>query len=239
MNLEFNGVGNGDVKSILVTGAIPGEGKTTTASNLAVSLARDGKSVVLIDADLRKPALHSVFQLDNSKGLSSVIMGDSSIEDVLSATDIENLKVISSGPLPPEPTVLLRSQRMRALLESISNHADVVMLDSPPVLSVTDSIVTAALVDSIILVLDAQRARRDAVKQAAQMLQQTGTPIVGAVFNKVSVRRGSGGGYGYGNDDNFNSRNGAGERSSSVMKHRVLTAAKWQFKRLKKTITRS
>ena len=188
LNLEFSGLGTGETRALVITSGLPGEGKTTTASNLAVSLARGGKSVVLVDTDLRKPALHSVFGLDNSKGVTSVIIDNSSLDDVLSPTSVDNLRVITSGPMPPEPSVLLRSPRMRALMDSVADMADLVIYDSPPVLVVTDPIVMAAQVDSIILVLDAQRARRESVKRAAQLLQQANTPIVGAVVNKVPAR---------------------------------------------------
>lgn len=236
LNLEFNGVGTGDLKSLLVTGALPGEGKTTTAANLAVSLARDGKSVILVDVDLRKPTLHSVFDLDNSKGLTNAIMGDATLDEVMSSTDIETLKVITSGPLPPEPTLLLRSQRMRTLIESLTGIADLVMLDSPPVLLVTDPIVMAAQVDGIILVMDAQKARREYVRRAAQMLQQAGTPILGAVFNKVSVRGGGHGygyGYGYGYSD---TKNGTEGSLPQVMPRRALALVLRRINGLKEAI---
>ena len=227
LNLEFSGLGGGNFKTILITGALPGEGKTTTATNLAVTLARDGKSVVLIDTDLRKPALHTVFGLDNSSGLTSVIMNEASLEDVMSPTPIETLRVITSEPLPPDPTALLRSPRMRALMESLEDKADVVMLDSPPLLLVTDSVLMAAQADSVILVIDAQRARTGTIRRAAKLLSQASTPIVGAVFNKVSVRGGGhyGYGYDYGYDDKSNSNNGVGERVPRVMILRVLRVA--------------
>ncbi|MBF8267713.1 MAG: capsular exopolysaccharide family [Dehalococcoidia bacterium] len=214
LNLEFAALGIGGIKTVLVTSALPGEGKTTTAANLAISLARGGKSVVLVDGDLRKPALHRVFGLENSRGLTNALLGIATLDDVLTPTPVELLKVVTSGPLPPDATMVLRSARMGATIKALADRADVVILDSPPVMVVTDSIVLAPQVDAIIIVLDAQRSGRQALKSAVQSLQQTNTPILGVVFNKVSAR---GTGYGYYSSYYYGySENGGGERRSGA-----------------------
>ena len=236
LNLEFAGVGTGDFKSILVTSALPGEGKTTTAANLAISLAREGKSVVLVDSDLRKPAIHKIFDLDNYKGLTNLIMGSANLDDVLLPSGIETLKVIASGPPPPDPTVLLRSARMRETIKSLADRTDVVIFDSPPVLHVTDPIVMATQVDGIIMVLNAQHAQREPLKRAAQSLQQANTPLIGAVMNKISVRGKGYIGYGYGYGyENSNSKNGLGGQLRRIFPPKVLKTAIRRIKGNKET----
>jgi non-specific protein-tyrosine kinase len=235
LNLEYTGVSTGETKTILITSGLSREGKTTTAVNLAASLALGGASVVLVDADLRKPALHTVFGLDNSRGLTNAIVDGTSLDDLLLPTDIDSLKVITSGPLPPDPTHLLRSQRFRALVESLADQVNVVIFDSSPALLVTDSIVMAAQVDGIILVVDASSARKESLRRVAQLLQQTNTPILGAVFNKVSVRSEGYYGYGYGYEGS-NSKNGAIGILPQVMSPRMLKAAIERIRRLKEAV---
>jgi capsular exopolysaccharide synthesis family protein len=222
LNLEFAAMETGKIKTILMTSALSGEGKTTTAANLAISMARGGKSVILVDCDLRKPALHRVFGLDNSSGLTNALLGIASLEGVMSPTPVDTLKVITSGPLPPDATLVLRSARMKETIEALTELADLVILDSPPALVVTDPIVLAPQVDAIVFVLETQRAGRQALRGAVRSFQQANMPIAGVIFNKVSGRGTSYYAsyyyYGY-------SENGSGEQGQRAGKSGVLPRA--------------
>jgi capsular exopolysaccharide synthesis family protein len=209
------------------TAAIPGEGKTTTATNVAISLARGGKSVILVDTDLRKPALHKIFELDNSRGLTNAILGNAPFGDLLQPTIVETLRVLTSGPLPPDPSLVLRSHAMHSAIQTLSNMADVVIFDSPPVMAVTDPIVLATQMNSVVVVLDARRARKQTVKQATQSLKQAGTPIAGVIFNKVSTK---GTGYYHSYYYYYSSEDGLDEENSRPT--RALGVLSRTFRRL-------
>ena len=184
-----------------MTSASPAEGKTTTAINLATSIAREGgSSVVLVDADLRRPSLHRAFDLRERKGLTHLLLGTGTFDGVASPTQVEGLRVIPAGPLPPDPPRLLRSRRMKEVVAELEEKADFVIFDSSPLLAVTDPMLVASLVDGVLLVVDSNHARRELVKIAVQMLQQAQPEMLGAVLNKVAVRSGRGrygGGYYY------------------------------------------
>ena len=187
-NLEFAAIGTSGIKTLLITSSIPGEGKTTTATNLAISMAREGISVVLLDADLRKPALHKTFGLQGHKGLTNFALGDASIEEIMAPTEVETLRVIPCGPVPPDSTVVLRSAKMRELIQRLQNEADIVILDSPPLLSVTDPMLLVPLVDGVLMVVDIKTTGRNAVKRGADTLKQGSPRIYGTVLNKVTDR---------------------------------------------------
>ncbi|MFC1935223.1 polysaccharide biosynthesis tyrosine autokinase [Chloroflexota bacterium] len=206
LSLSFSSSRPDNPMTMLITSALPSEGKTTTATNLAITLARKGKSVVLVDADLRKPALHTIFALENRKGLTNVLLGDADVDEVLSPTPIEALRVVSSGPRPPDPTLALGSPRMREMLAEFATRAEIVIVDCSPVLAVADSIALASLVDGVILVVDAQRGRRRAIQHAVESLQQTNTQLLGTVLNRVHVQ-GRGAYYHYyGHDSEVDSK---------------------------------
>ena len=195
-NLQFAALGTQGLHALLVTSSSPEEGKTTTAANLAISIAKDGKKVVLVDTDLRKPALHRIFDLRDHKGLTNVILGDTTLEEAMAPTPVEGLRVIPSGPLSPDATHVLGSAKMQEVVEQIKSAADLVIFDSPPLLAVTDPMLLISLVDGALLVVDAERARRDSVRRSAEILLQGSPAFVGAVLNKVRGR-GRGGGYYY------------------------------------------
>ena len=153
LNLEFSAPSDG-LRTIMITSAVPGEGKTTTAANVAISIAREGKSVVLVDSDLRKPSLHEVFGLENHKGLTNVLMGHALVEEVLLPTPVETLLLMPSGPAPPDPTLALRSHRFEEMVQELQDRADVLIFDSPPVLVVADALVLSARVQGVLVVVD-------------------------------------------------------------------------------------
>ncbi|MDO8750421.1 MAG: polysaccharide biosynthesis tyrosine autokinase [Dehalococcoidia bacterium] len=187
-SLEFSAAGAKEFKSLLLTSSSPSEGKTTAATNLALTLARQGKSVILVDADLRKPQLHRVFRSQNTMGLSNLLLGNGSLEQVLTPTPVPGLHVVTSGPMPPDPAQLLRLPRTRDAIAALESNCDIVIFDTPPMLAVADTLVIAGLVDGAIMVVDTMHISREAVIQAVEALQQTRVPILGAILNKIAPR---------------------------------------------------
>lgn len=190
-NLEFAAVDE-PVRTLLVTSSIPGEGKTTTASNLAVAFAQAGRRVILLDADLRKPGVHKVFDLPNAAGLTSLLRTDDvAIDDVVQATEEERLHVITTGLLPPNPAELLGSKRMKTILERLVAAADLVIVDSPPLQAVTDAAILSAITDGTLLVIDAERTRRGAAGHGREALAKADARVLGVALNRISARAGS------------------------------------------------
>ncbi len=195
-NVQFSNVDRPS-KTILVTSANPLEGKSTTAANLAAAMAQSGLSVVLVDADMRRPILHKIFEVPNDVGLTNTLLTSKvELNGSLVKTHVPNLNLLTTGPLPPNPSELLGSQRMQRLMEALKEQHDVVILDSPPVLAVTDPAVLASYVDGVILVVGAGETRRAAAQRAVDHLQQVGARVLGVALNKLS-RGGRGSGYGY------------------------------------------
>ncbi len=191
-NLRFTGIENPS-GALLVTSAGPGEGKTTTAANLAVTLAQSGRRVILIDADLRRPSIHKVFALSNEIGLSSLFLGDApSLESVLQPTQVEGLSVITSGPLPPNPAEVLDSKQMNGILTSLRSQSDMLILDSPPVLAVADASILGSRCSGTVLVIDSGKTRSDVCRRAVETLTKTKGKLFGVVLNKLSARRAAG-----------------------------------------------
>ncbi len=194
-SIEFAAV-DAPVRTLLVTSAIPGEGKTTTAANLAVVFAQAGHRTILLDADFRKPGVHRIFDLPNAHGLSSLMRSDATgLDDVAQPTEQENLRVITTGPLPPNPAELLGSQRMRTILGRLAEAADLVVVDSPPLQAVTDAVLLSSITDGTLFVIDAGRTHRGAVRRGREALAQAGARILGVTLNRLAER--SGGGYYY------------------------------------------
>jgi tyrosine-protein kinase len=189
-NLEFAAVAQ-PVRTLLVTSSIPGEGKTTTASNLAVVFAQAGRKVILLDADLRKPGVHKFFNVPNERGLSTLLRHDTvALEDVAQETEQENLAIVTTGPLPPNPAELLASQRMQAVLERLKGVADLVILDSPPLQAVTDAALLASITDGTLLIIDSGRTRRTASAHGRESLAKADARVLGAALNRISTRAG-------------------------------------------------
>lgn len=174
-------------KTILVTSGQPGEGKTTTAVNTAISLAQLGASVLIIDCDLRKPSVHKVLGIDPTQGLSSYLSTRMEIDEVIQQLPIPNLSVMTSGRIPPNPAEMISSKRMKEMLRMLSERFDHIVIDSPPLLKVTDPVILSTMVDGVILVVHGGRSNRDVVRRTRQELSLAGARIFGVVLNNVSV----------------------------------------------------
>ncbi len=172
-------------KSIMGATSKPGQGATTTICNLAVALAQVGKRVILIDADLRRPKLHDFFGTTNETGLTSLLRDECSMEEALKITDIDNLLLLPSGPLPLNPSELLASQRMRVLHERLKPHTDFILVDTPSAIAFSDSAILASFMDAVLLVMRAQEAPRGGEKQVREMLTKARANVVGVVLNGV------------------------------------------------------
>ncbi len=178
------------LRTLVVTSPNPSDGKTTLVANLGVVMAQAGNRVVLVDGDLRRAMLHKKFEVPNREGLTNALLEDEpALDGWLRETEIENLRVLTSGPLPPNPSELLGSKRMRRLVERLKNEADIVLFDTPPSLLVSDALVLAVEADGVLLVTEAGRTRRSAARQAAEQLRKLGANILGVVLNGVPAPR--------------------------------------------------
>ncbi len=194
-NLDFASLDQA-LKTLVVTSAGVGEGKSTTLANLAVVSAQAGRKVILVDADLRRPTLHQAFGLDNEAGLTTIMMDDAALASPpLQETNVEGLSVLTSGPLPPNPADLLGSQRMTQVISALAEWADQVFFDTPPVVAVTDAAVLATKVDGVLLVVSAGKTRRENARTAVQRLEQINARLVGTVLTNVQMGAGFKGYY--------------------------------------------
>jgi capsular exopolysaccharide synthesis family protein len=175
-------------RTILVTSSQPSEGKTTTAINTAFMLAQTGAEVVIIDCDLRRPRLHAHFDVPNLKGLTNWLSGDTNIDGLLQTYQLHpNLKLLTSGPVPPNPAELLGSDEMRKLLTIMSERFAHIVIDTPPVISFTDASILSTMVDGVVLVVHGGRSSRAVVRRAKQQLLDVGAHIFGVVLNNVKL----------------------------------------------------
>ncbi len=190
-NIEFSSVDT-PIRTLLVTSADQGEGKTVTAANLAAVFAQAGRRVLLVDADLRRPSIHLMFDIPNAHGLTSLLRSDEvSIEEVAHKTEQENLRVLTTGPMPPNPAELLGSQRMHLIIDRLNVGSDLLIFDSPPLQAVADSAVLSSIADATLLVIDAQLSHRPAVREARELLDKAGANVLGVVLNRVPARAGA------------------------------------------------
>lgn len=177
-------------KSLLITSSLPAEGKTFTATNTAISLAQTGAKVLIIDADMRRPRLHSIFGIDNSVGLSMLLsseLNDEEIDRGIRQDESSQLYLMTSGPIPPNPAELIGSEQMRTLMRMLQQKFTHVVVDSPPIASFTDGVLIASLVDGVILVVNAGKSSRQVVRRSRQLLMEIGAKIFGVVLNKVDL----------------------------------------------------
>jgi capsular exopolysaccharide synthesis family protein len=182
-------------KTVVVTSGSPREGKTTVTLSLAISLAQGGKRVLVVDTDLRKPRLHRALGTTLTKGVTTVLVGETSAKDAIQETDIPGLSFLASGPIPPNPSELLHTAQFRQLLQDLAKSFDHVVLDSPPLAAVTDAAIIAPQVDATILVIHSMRTTRDALRVALRQLRDVGCQPTGGVLNEVDL---SAHRYGYG-----------------------------------------
>jgi non-specific protein-tyrosine kinase len=197
------------LRTLHVTSPSPSEGKTTTLTNLGVALAQVGQRVIIVCCDLRRPRLHEFFGMSNELGFTSVLLGHvpaaNALQDV---PGVKGLKILPSGPLPPNPSELLSSPRAAEVLVALQGLADFVLVDSPPVIPVTDAAVLSGLVDATLVVATAGLTTRRQLRQAIETLEQVDAPILGTVLNRV----GSGDSYGYGRYRYYRYERQAGRR---------------------------
>ena len=194
-NLDFASLDQ-TLKTMVVTSAGVGEGKSTTLANLAVVSAQAGRKVILVDADLRRPTLHQIFGLNNDTGLTTAMMDGAALASPpLQETGIEGLSVLTSGPLPPNPAEVMGSRRMEEVIAALTERADQVFFDTPPVVAVTDAAVLATKVDGVLLVISAGKTRREYARTAVQRLEQINARLVGTVLTNVQMGAGFKGYY--------------------------------------------
>lgn len=197
-NLQFADVDN-PPRVLVVTSPLPNEGKTTSACNIALTLAMGGARVILVDGDLRKPKVGEYLGMSSAAGLSSVLAGRHELRDVITGYGRDTLAVLPSGPTPPNPSELLSSQHMTDLITTLANHYDVVVIDAPPLLPVTDAAVLGSVADGAVLVIRYGKTRREELQRALQALERVQAKVLGTVLNFAPKRkRGAYDGYGYG-----------------------------------------
>lgn len=185
-------------KVFVITSSLPGEGKTTTAVNLALALAEGGERVALVEGDLRRPKISEYLRLESAVGLTTVLIGKLPLKDAIQTTANEDLAVLTSGSTPPNPAELLKSSSMAALIESLRESYDIVLIDAPPLLPVTDGALLAAQSDGALLVVRHGKTTTDQVAVAVERLEAVGAAPVGVIFNMAPAKGGDGYGYGYG-----------------------------------------
>jgi non-specific protein-tyrosine kinase len=184
-NLSFSSLDD-PIRTLIVTTPAPQENKSIVIANLAVVMAQGGNRTLLADCDLRRPALHEIFGVDNSHGLTTMMLDESAMsEPPVQETEIENLWLLPSGPLPPNPADLLGSRRMDAVIAQLTGRVDIVLLDAPPVIAVTDAAVLGSKVDGLLLAVSAGVSRRDHAERAKAILDKVNVRIVGTVLDNA------------------------------------------------------
>lgn len=199
-NIQFSAVDK-KIQSLVVTSAEPSEGKSTVSSNLAVVWAKQNEKVLLIDADLRRPIAHRTFNLLNAAGLSSYLSNNAVYEEIIQETEVPNLSVISSGPIPPNPAELLNSRHINTLIERLEDEYDIIIFDAPPINTVTDAQLLASKADGVILVVPQGIAEKGSVTHAVEQLNKVHAKVLGTVMNRFKADKAPGyyGGYYGGN----------------------------------------
>jgi len=183
-NIQFSSLDK-ELKSIVVTSSGSGEGKSTVMSNLAITMAESGMKIILVDCDLRKPSIHKKMGITNSVGLTNVLVQGVKKEECVVKTTVNNLFILTSGPIPPNPAELLGSKKMRDFIEELKGEFDLVLIDAPPVLAVTDAQILSTIVDGVIFVASYGEAQKNALVDAKHLIDKVGGKILGIVFNKV------------------------------------------------------
>lgn len=195
--IQFAHPDKASLKTILVTSSAPQEGKTTVTVNLAGSLAQSNKKTLIVDCDLRKPRIHNVFNSDRFPGLIDYLFGKASLDEIIRETELPNLNYITSGTIPPNPAEMLESNAMKDFLKMIKEKYDIVLLDSPPVIAVTDSEILAGLADASLIVVSAETTEADLLEKSVELMRRDGSTFIGAVLNNFSYKSGYGSYYKY------------------------------------------
>jgi len=184
-NIEFSTI-DYKLQVIMVTSSKPSEGKSTTSANMAVAFAQSNKRVLLIDADLRKPSQHHLFGTSNRVGLTTILFKQKELSEVIQPTNTENLWIIHAGPTPPNPSELLSSKQMATLLSTVRGMYDVIIIDTPPILSVTDAQIVATQSDGVVLVIDSGKVKKDVALKAKASLEHVNAKLIGVVLNNIN-----------------------------------------------------
>ncbi|MFJ7730362.1 CpsD/CapB family tyrosine-protein kinase [Lysinibacillus sp. NPDC097231] len=185
-NITFS-LPNQEIKTILVTSATPGEGKSTNVANIGVVFAQEGKKVLIVDADLRRPTMHYTFRVQNTKGLSNLLIGKYDVLEVVDSTEIPNLFVMTSGPIPHNPAELLASKTMDCIMVELMRAFDIILFDAPPVLSVTDAQILANKCNGTLLVVNSGAVERTNVIKAKERLEASKAKILGVILNNYKL----------------------------------------------------
>lgn len=185
-NISFS-LPDQELKSIVITSSTPGEGKSTNAANIAVVFAQEGKKVLLVDADMRKPTLHYTFHLHNSLGLSNVLANRNDLANAIQESFLYNLHIITSGPIPPNPSELLISKNMDFLIEETRKRYDIIIFDAPPVLSVSDPQILAHKCDGTLLIINTGVTEKENVMKAKGILQNSHAKLLGVILNNYQL----------------------------------------------------
>lgn len=203
-NIYFASVSKGDIKTLLISSSLPLEGKSTINANLSVVYAQQGKKVLLVDADLRRPTIASTFGADhNTLGLTSYLSDTKKeVTDIIQYTGIQNLDIITSGPIPPNPAELLGSGRMNELIDKLKSVYDLIIFDVPPFLSVTDAQVLMSKIDGVAIVVNGGKTTKVSLKRTYEILKLAEAPLLGFIYNDKNNKKNNGYGYGYGYGDN-------------------------------------
>jgi len=184
-NIKFSKI-DGELKTIIFTSTGPGEGKSTTIANTAVALAQSGKRVILIDCDLRKPVQHQIFNKKN-RGLTNILAEEVHAYRFIQDTQVENLRLLTSGPIPPNPSELLGSTKMQELIDYLKTQADYVIFDTPPVIAASDACVLASKADGVILVISSGTIRPEMAQKAKDLLIKAKGNLVGVILNRIEI----------------------------------------------------
>lgn len=193
-NVQFVAQARGGLRTLLVTSSNQREGKSGTCLRLGISMVQAGQRICVIDSDLRRPRLHKVFGLKNAVGLTSYIAGDASVDDIVQETQMPGLCLVPSGPLPPNPAELLQTPKMKQLLDELKDRFDRIVLDSPPVVMISDAVVLSQIVDGLIFVVKSNHVPRDVIQAAVRRLKDVHAPLIGVIINDIDIESG---GYGY------------------------------------------
>ncbi|WP_323707041.1 polysaccharide biosynthesis tyrosine autokinase [Mammaliicoccus vitulinus] len=198
-NILFS-TADAEVQTLLITSDKPSSGKSTVSANIAVTYAQAGFKTLLIDGDMRKPTQHYIFNKNNIKGLSNVIINKSTFEDAVHSTEVINLDVLTSGPIPPNPSELIGSSNMMGLFKELKQRYDFILIDTPPVNTVTDAQLFGELTKNAVYIIDVESNNKESVKKGKDLLEKSGTKILGAVLNKALLDKSSSSYYYYGEE---------------------------------------